>query len=123
MAFTPDAAIANQWQDIAIYQNKDADLTLALTDPTTATQANPDGLPYDLTGLSVRLIRKPNRDSADSTGTTYACTVQSPATSGIALVTLPAADNTAPGVSWYRVDLVGTETKAVKFGRLTVYAV
>jgi hypothetical protein len=115
MSFTPDSNVATQWQDLTIYQSKDADLTLTLTDPTT-------GLPYNLTGLTVNLVVKPNRDTPDSGGTTYVCTVSSP-TSGIATVTLPAASHPTAGVSWYRVDLVGTETKAVKFGRLTVYAV
>lgn len=115
MAFSPDANIAMQWQDLTLYLSKDADLTLTLTDPVT-------GLAYNLTGLTVNFIRKPNRDTPDSGGKSYTCTVTT-SSSGIANVTLPAADNGTPGVSWYRVDLVGTETKTVKFGRLTVYAV
>ena len=123
MPFNPDIAIAPQWQDLTIYQFKDADLTLTLTDPTTVSQQNPNGLPYNLSGLTVNLIVKPNRDASESAGTVYTCTVQSPATNGIATVRIPAANNSVPGVYWYRVDLVGTETKAVKFGRLTIYAV
>lgn len=122
MAFSPDASIAIQWQDLTVYLNKDADLTLTLTDPTTTSQANPNGLPYNLTGLTVNLIRKASRDAPDATGKSYTCTVTSP-TTGVATVTLPAADNAATGVDWYRVDLAGTETKTVKFGRLTVFAV
>lgn len=115
MAFTPDASVAAQWEDLTLYQSKDADLTITLTDPVT-------GLAYNLTGLTVTLTRKANRDVADGTGTTYTCTVSSPA-SGIATVKIPAADNGIVGVSWYRVDLTGSETKTVKFGRLTVFAV
>lgn len=123
MPFQPDEAIALQWQDLTIFQNKDADLTLTLTDPTTVSQQNPNGLPYNLTGLTVILVVKANRDVADGTGTTYTCTVPSPATNGIATVTIPAANNGVAGVYWYRVDLVGSETKAVKMGRLRVFAV
>jgi hypothetical protein len=113
--FTPDSNLAAQWEDLTLYQNKDADLTITLTDPVT-------GLAYNLTGLTVTLVRKANRDAADTTGTTYTCTVSSPA-SGVATVRIPATDNVIVGVSWYRVDLTGSETKAVKFGRLTVFAV
>lgn len=123
MGFSADEAIALQWQDLVVYQSRDADLTITLTDPSTISQTNPNGLPYNLTGLTVTFTRKLNRDAPDNTGKTYTCTVQSPASSGIASVTLPATDNTIPGVYWYRVDLSGTETKSVKFGRLTVYAV
>lgn len=123
MVFSPDTSIAVQWQDLTVYLSKDADLTLTLTDPTTASQTNPNGLPYNLTGLTVNFIRKASRDVPDATGKTYACTVQGSPTNGVATVTLPAADNSATGVDWYRVDLVGTETKTVKFGRLTVFAV
>lgn len=123
MPFTPDTILLPQWQDLVIYQNKDADLILTLTDPTTISQTNSTGLPYNLTGLTVNLIRKASRDSADATGKTYVCTIQGAPTNGVAAVTLPAADNAVPGVDWYRVDLVGSETKAVKFGRLNVFAV
>lgn len=116
MPFAPDTDVASQWEDLLIYQNKDADLTITLTDPVT-------GLPYDLTGLTVTFVRKSSRDALDATGITYTCNVQSPATGGIAKVTLPSIDNYAPGVTWYRVDLSGSETKTVKFGRLSVFAV
>lgn len=115
MPFSPDTSVAAQWEDLTLYQNADADLTITLTDPVTGTA-------YNLTGLTVTLIRKANRDAPDATGTTYTCTVSSP-TSGVATVRIPAADNSTVGVSWYRVNLTGSETKAVKFGRLTVFAV
>jgi hypothetical protein len=123
MAFSPDSAVAAQWEDLTIYQNHDADLTITLLNPLSVTPQVPNGTPYNLTGLTVTLTRKASRDVPDSTGVVYECTVQSPPTSGIATVTLPAVTNTAVGVDWYRVDVTGSETKAVKFGRLTVYAV
>lgn len=123
MSFSADTNIANQWEDLTIYVGKDADLVITLTNPLTVTQANPNGLPYDLTGLSVNFVRKSNRYVSDATGITYTCSIQSPPTLGVASVSLPASDNMIPGVMWYRVDLVGTETKAVKFGKLNVYPV
>ncbi len=122
MTFNPDSNIAGQWEDLTIYQNRDADLTVTLTDPTTISPLNPVGLPYSLVGLAVNFIRKLNREAPDLTGKSYSCTIATPS-SGIVTVTLPAADNTLAGVTWYRIDLVGTETKAIKFGRLNVYAV
>lgn len=123
MAFGPDPSVAAQWEDLTIYQNHDADLLISLIDPTTITLQNPLGNAYNLTGLTVSLVRKATRDTADAQGKTYTCTIQGSPTAGNATVTLPAADNSLAGVDWYRVDLIGSETKAVKFGRLTVYAV
>src|SRR4051794_19509839 len=115
MPFNPDTDLSAQREDLIVFQNKAADLIISLTAP--------DGSgPYNLTGLTVTLTRKPNRDTPDSGGISYSCTVTSPLT-GVATVTLPSTDNSAPGVSWYRVDIIGSETKAVKFGRLTVFAV
>lgn len=116
MPFNPDTDLVAQWEDLVIFQNKDADLTITLTDPVT-------GLPYNLTGITVSLTRKPNRDTPDAAGKSYSCTVQGSPTAGVVTVRLPASDNFAPGVSWYRIDLTGAETKAVKFGRLTNFAV
>lgn len=121
-SFSPDPDVSAQWQDLIVFLNKDADLTIAVIDPTTITQSNPQGNPYNLTGLSVNFIVKPTREDPDNEGATYVCTITNP-TGGIATVTLTAADNNTVGVQWYRVDVVGSETKAVKFGRLTVYAV
>ena len=115
MPFNPDTDLAAQWEDLIVFQNKDADLVISILAPGST-------VPYNLTGLTVTFTRKPNRDVPDSMGKIYACTVTSPLT-GIATVTLPAVDNSLTGVTWYRVDLVGTETKSVKFGRMTVFAV
>lgn len=115
MPFNPDTDLSVQWEDLIVFQNKDADLIIVILAPGSTT-------PYNLTGLTVTFTRKPSRDVPDATGKTYTCLVTSPIT-GIATVTLPAADNTLPGVTWYRVDLTGAETKSVKFGRLTNFAV
>lgn len=113
---TPDPLIQPFWQSLEIFVLRDTDLTLTLTDPNT-------GQPYNLTGLTVNFWRKKSRFVADLTGKQYACTVSSPL-SGIATVTLPGADSPIPVQQWYRVDLVSnTETKAVKFGPLIVFAV
>lgn len=115
MPFNADQDLIDQWEDLIIFANADADLTITIT--------NPDGSgPYNLTGLTVTFTRKPNRDAADATGKSYTCTVTAPLT-GIATVRLPAVDNAVPGVTWYRVTLSGVESKAVKFGRLTNFAV
>lgn len=115
MPFNPDTDLAAQWEDLIVFQNKDADLIITILAPGSTT-------PYNLTGLTVTFTRKPNRDVPDSMGKSYTCTVTAPLT-GIATVRLPAADNGLVGVTWYRVDITGTETKPVKFGRLTNFAV
>lgn len=66
------------------------------------------GLPVNLTGYSVIFLRKVSRyvlDSDPSVVTYPADTSQNPA-GGQAVVSIPAADNQNPGITWCRLDVV-----------------
>jgi hypothetical protein len=93
-------------------------VTFAFTDPTT-------GDPLDLTGYTVELIRKADRYLPDSDPSTivYTATVSTP-TSGVAVVDVPAADNAAATMEWWRVDLVSSgDHQTVQYGPLDVVPV
>jgi hypothetical protein len=98
---------------IRICQNNDTQLTFRFTNPDTSYVV-------DLTNLEVEFWRKLGRRSSDSdTGSkSYSATISDP-TTGVAVVNIPASDNTTPGVIWYRVDILNSQQReTIQFGNL-----
>ena len=100
--------------DITAIQSNDELYHLALTY---------DGTPLNLNGYTVSAVIKASPGDPDSTGTAYTPAVTD-AAAGTADWTVPRADTTAPGLSWYRVDVTdgtGGVVTAV-MGGLTITA-
>jgi hypothetical protein len=114
----PDAQLVPYWQKLTFPQNKDVDMTFTLTDPNT-------GLPYDLTGMTANFWMKSGRNvpDTDPSAVKYVCDIVSPNSLGLITVHISAASVAVSGVTWYRIDLVSSsETKAVRFGPLWIFA-
>jgi hypothetical protein len=108
----------NEYMSLSFPVNNDVKLTFNFTDPDTDA-------PLDLTGIDIEFWRKPGRNSADTDAEaiSYTGTVDDP-TTGTAVVEVPAADNSTPGVIWWRVDLVKEEDReTIQFGKLRLFPV
>lgn len=110
---------------IVVPLNSDATVTLTITDPAKPlSHGQPQ--PFDLTDKSVTFWRKSTRfvPDSDPSAKSYNAGLSSDPTTGVCYVTLPAADNSAAGVTWWRADVVsGSSKMSLSFGPLEVLAV
>jgi hypothetical protein len=110
-------------QRLIFIQNNDETVTITVTDPSQPLQ-NGQPAPFNLTGTTVKFIRKASQATpdTDSSFKSYTATLTNP-TAGIATASIPAADNATAGVTWWRVDVIGTKTLSPNYGPLEVTAV
>ncbi len=104
---------------LELLQRNDESVQLTITAETT-------GDPQDLTGATVEAYFKTSAEAADTTATvlstvTGEIVVQSPASAGIALMTVPQGLVTDAGESWWRTDVVaGGKRKTAMYGPFIV---
>jgi hypothetical protein len=109
---------------LEMLQNNDMVVTLNITDPSVTVNNIPQ--PLDLTGSTVRFVRKATEYTPDTdpSAVTYEGTIDSPATAGKVEFAIPDTDNATPGITWWRVDVTKTgSTRTVNYGPLEVKAV
>ena len=105
--------------------NGDVTVTLAITDPTKPLVAGQPA-PFDLTGKSVTFWRKSTRfvPDTDPSAKSYTASLATDPRTGVCYVQIPAADNTVPGVTWWRADVLSGPSKMpMTYGPLEVFAV
>jgi hypothetical protein len=111
-------------QQLNFVQNNDEAVTITVTDPTRPAQSGQPA-PFNLTGATVKFIRKASQNVLDTDPSfkSYTATITN-ATQGIASVSVPAADNAIAGTTWWRVDVIsGGKTLSPNYGPLMVIAV
>lgn len=108
---------------LIMVQNNDETITITVTDPSQPLQAGGPA-PFDLTGATVKFIRKATQSTPDTDPSfkSYTATVSSP-TTGVATVSIPATDNGVAGTTWWRVDVIkASKTLSPNYGPLLVTA-
>lgn len=103
-------------RELALLQRNTETVRLTILDEDTGT-------PQDLTGVTVEVYVKPSAetDDDDPSVTLLTAVAQSPASAGIATLTVPADVLAAAGESWWRVDCVaGDSRKTAMYGPFIV---